>query len=139
MQVAPDYENDKIQEMQAFGWNLQGRQEIHEKGEVEGRPSFVSDSTYVVKTTVYKYVKLHFVRSLELPKLAKIKALEAEYFALSFPSLPGLKAAGCFTFFGVISAVTYASQLGKLKGAGTFVLIMLILTIGTRYPIPCIV
>lgn len=29
VQVAPDYENDRIKEMGMFGWNLQGRQEIH--------------------------------------------------------------------------------------------------------------
>lgn len=28
IQVAPDYENDKIKEMEGFGWNLQGRQEV---------------------------------------------------------------------------------------------------------------
>jgi len=89
VQVAPDYENDKIKEMEAFEWNLQGRQEIHEKGEVFGRPSYVDSSTYVVKTTVYKYVKLHFVRPKNLPNINRIHELENEYQALPFPPSPG--------------------------------------------------
>jgi len=92
VQVAPSYENDKIQEMQMFGWNLQGRQEIHEEGNAEthGRPSYVSSNTYVVKTTttVKQYVKLHFTRSLNLPNLDQVKQIEAEYLSLPFPG-PG--------------------------------------------------
>lgn len=90
VQVAPDYENAKIKEMEMFGWNLQNRQEIHEKGEAYGRPSYLSSSTYVVKTTVKHYVKLHFVRSLSLPNLDKIKQIESEYFNLPFPASPSL-------------------------------------------------
>lgn len=89
VQVAPDYENDKIKEMESFGWNLQGRQEIHEKGEAFGRPSYIDSSTYVVKTTVYKYVKLHFARPKSLPGISKIRPLESEYQALPFPPSPG--------------------------------------------------
>jgi len=90
VQVSPDYENSKIKEMEMFGWNLQGRQEIHEKGEAYGRPSYLSNSTYVVKTTVKHYVKLHFIRSLSLPNLDKIKQIESEYFSLQFPTPPSL-------------------------------------------------
>lgn len=36
VQVSPEYENAKIKEMEMFGWNLQGRQEIHEEGEAYG-------------------------------------------------------------------------------------------------------
>lgn len=46
VQVAPDYENAKIKEMEMFGWNLQCRQEIHEEGEAYGRPSYI-DSTNI--------------------------------------------------------------------------------------------
>ncbi len=90
IQVAPDYENDKIKEMEQFGWNLQGRQEIHEEGQAFGRPSYLDSSTYIIKRTVHHYVKLHFVRSLALPNLEQIRALEQRYFELlnSSPVLP---------------------------------------------------
>ena len=90
VQVAPDYENAKIKEMEMFGWNLQGRQEIHEEGEAYGRPSYIDSSEYLIKTTVYHYVKLHFTRSLSLPNLERIKELEAQYFSLPFPKFPRL-------------------------------------------------
>ena len=95
-----------------FGWNLQGRQEIHEEGNAEtsGRPSYVSNNTYVVKTTttVKHYVKLHFTRSLSLPNLDKIKHVEAEYFGLQFPAPPSL--VGPFVtmgFFGLCALTTF--------------------------------
>lgn len=113
VQVAPSYENDKIQEMQMFGWNLQGRQEIHEEGDAYGRPSYVSSSTYVVKTKVHHYVKLHFTRSLSLPNLDKVKQIEAEYFSLPFPgpaSLVGPIVVMGFFGIGVIPAFGMMSQ-----------------------------
>ncbi len=75
VQVAPEYENQKIQEMQLFGWNLQGRQEIEQQGQAYGRPSYLAEftGTYVIKTTVYRFVKLHFVRSLNLPNLDRVR------------------------------------------------------------------
>jgi hypothetical protein len=90
VQVAPDYENAKIKEMEAFGWNLQGRQEIHEAGDAYGRPSFIDRTDYIVKVRVSHYVKLHFARSVDLPNLDRIKALEAQYFSLPFPNFPRL-------------------------------------------------
>lgn len=99
VQVAPSYENQKIEEMENFGWSLHGRQEIHERGEAYGRPSYLSDSTYIVKTTVHSYVKLHFVRSLNLPNRDEVRKLEAEYSSLPFPATPSLVAPGCFTAF----------------------------------------
>ncbi len=96
VQVAPNYENEKIKEMETFGWNLQGRQEMHEEGDAYGSPSenLLGGSTYVIKTTVKHYVKLHFVRSLSLPNLDRIKPLEAEYFGLPFPEFPRLAPGG---------------------------------------------
>ncbi len=99
IQVAPSYENQKIEEMQAFGWGLQGRQEIHEKGDAYGRPSYLSDNTYIVKTTVHNYVKLHFIRPFNFPNRDQIRAIESEYSNLPFPTAPSLKAPGCFTAF----------------------------------------
>jgi hypothetical protein len=90
IQVAPTFEQDKIKEMETFGWNLQGRQEIHEEGDAYGRPSYIDRSTYVVKTKVKHYVKLHFVRSLSLPNLDKIREIETEYNGLPFPAPPRL-------------------------------------------------
>src|SRR5229473_2282344 len=93
VQVAPSYENEKIKEMEEFAWNLQGRQEIHEQGEAFGRPSYLDSTTYLVKTTVNQYVKLHFVRSRDLPNGDKIRSLENEYFGLNCvpppPLVPG--------------------------------------------------
>jgi hypothetical protein len=90
VQVAPSFEQDKIKEMETFGWNLQGRQEIHEEGDAYGRPSYIDSSTYVVKTTVKHYVKLHFVRAMSLPNLDRIRQIESEYNNLPFPRPPGL-------------------------------------------------
>jgi hypothetical protein len=90
VQVAPSFENEKIKEMGAFGWNLQGRQEIHEEGDAYGRPSYLDSSTYVVKTKVNQYVKLHFARPLALPNIEKIKQIESEYNNLPFPARPSL-------------------------------------------------
>ncbi len=129
VQVAPTYENDKIQEMQLFGWSLQGRQEIHEEGDAYGRPSYLSNSTYVVKTTVHHYVKLHFTRSLSLPNLEKIKQIEAEYSNLPFPgpaSLVGPIVVMAFFGFGVVPALAIMSEnvgagFGMLALYGAFV------------------
>ena len=90
IQVAPSYENAKIKEMENFGWSLASRQEIHEEGDAYGSPAVFSDS-YVIKTKVSHYVKLHFSRSLSLPNLDKIKQIESDYMALPFPGLPTTK------------------------------------------------
>lgn len=100
IQVSPNYENFKIKEMEMFGWNLQGRQEIHEQGDAYGSPSVFSD-TYVIKTRVSQYVKLHFIRSLSQPNLNQIRQIESEYFNLQFPNSPALTGPGCFTLFWV--------------------------------------
>ena len=93
IQVSPNYENDKIQEQQTFRWNLQNRQEIHEEGDTEGGPGLFSGD-YVVTTRVNVYVKLHFVRSLEMPNIAKIKELESAYNAIARPHYPKLVPGG---------------------------------------------
>lgn len=116
IQVAPSYENQKIEEMQIFGWNLQGRQEIHEEGDAYGRPSYLSDSTYIVKTRVYHYVKLHFVRSLSLPNLQRLREIENEYVSLPFPSPPSLTAPGCLIAFFAISIIEALALLAMSKG-----------------------
>jgi hypothetical protein len=96
IQVAPEYEQAKIKEIETFGWSLQGRQEVHEEGEAYGRPSFIDSSEYIIKTKVYLYVKLHFVRSLSLPNIERVKVLEDQYFSLPFPNFPRLLPGGWF-------------------------------------------
>lgn len=93
VQVAPQFEQEKIQEMETFGWNLQSRQEIHEEGDTVGRPSIFAEfnHTYLVTTKVHHYVKLHFVRSLNLKNYAEIKRIEDECRNQPFPPLPTLK------------------------------------------------
>src|SRR5215467_12299305 len=108
IQVAPDFENQKIKEMETFGWSLHGRQEIHQEGDAYGRPTYMDSSTYVVKVKVSHYVKLHFVRALSLPNIQSIKQLETEYNNLTLPRLPGLGwpiGITAFFSFGVIFAM----------------------------------
>ncbi len=87
IQVAPDYENNKIQEQEVFGWSLHGRQEIHQEGLAVGGPDFLGDG-YTIKTKVNMFVKLHFVRSRELPNIDRIRELENEYNSLERPEYP---------------------------------------------------
>ncbi len=100
IEVAPNYENAKIKQMEMFGWNLQGRQEI--MGHL--MEAKTSDSLFVAmwrggmegatgkKYYEYDhYVKLHFVRSLNLPNLSGIKKLETECSNLPYPELPAIK------------------------------------------------
>jgi len=104
VQVAPDYENDKIQEMEAFGWNLQGRQEIHQEGDAEGKPS-LTGSKYVITVKISHYVKLHFARSLSTPNLDRVRKLENEYFSMIFPEWPSLKGPAGLVVFAVLALI----------------------------------
>jgi hypothetical protein len=134
IQVAPAYENAKIQEMQGFGWNLQGRQEIHEEGDAYGAPSLFSDS-YVIKTKVHHYVKLHLVRPVALPNIDKIKSLENEYSSLPFPALPSLKGPTILTGFGVLAVLIGFASIGQpgSPGIGGLVVYFAILAAGVLW------
>jgi hypothetical protein len=132
IQVAPDYENEMIQEMQSFGWNLQGRQEMHEQGDAYGRPSITSDS-YVVTTKVNKYVKLHFARSLAIPNLARVRELEQEFFGQQIPASPTLTAPGCFTLFGVVGVIVCLAMINQKGAPGMFGVIMYIVWVALGY------
>lgn len=106
VQVAPSYENNKIQELQVFGWNLHGRQEIHEEGDAEGGPDLIGNG-YTITTKVNKYVKLHMIRSMEEPNLARIRQLEAEYNAMPRPKFPALVPGGFpLVFFWILPWLT---------------------------------
>jgi hypothetical protein len=99
----PSSENECIKEREAFGWNLQGRQEvighIREaetpdalgaaiwRGAIEGATN--------TKTVEYDhYVKLHFVRPVSLPSLQSLRTLEAQYLTLPVPNFPKLLPGG---------------------------------------------
>ena len=116
IQVAPDYENLKIKEMESFGWNLQNRQEIHEEGEVTGAPN-VSGDKYIIKTKVYHYVKLHFSRSLNLSNLNDIKKIEQEYNSLPFPDRVSYKGPLKFFIPWFLLSGFLATILGGAGGA----------------------
>lgn len=126
IQVAPDFENAKIQEMQSFGWSLQGRQEMHQEGDAYGAPSAFGNK-YIIKTTVHHYVKLHFVRGLDVPNLDKIKALETEYFNLPFPALPPLKGPGILTALGVVAVLVGVTSLGKPNFSPTYLIMYFVI------------
>jgi hypothetical protein len=129
VQVAPDYENTKIKEMERFGWSLHGRQEIHEKGQAYGRPSLTGE-TYIIKTEVNQYVKLHFIRSLSLPNLQRFRELENEYFSLNFPANPSLKGPIGLVLFAGFGLILGLANLGH-SGAPSGGLIMTAALIGT--------
>ena len=116
-----------------FGWNLQGRQEIHEEGDAYGRPSYVSDSTYVVKTKISHYVKLHFTRSLSLPNLDKVKQIEAEYFGLAFPGPPSLVGPIVLMSFFGIGVFPALAQMSQNVGAGFGMLVFYGVCVGLGY------
>lgn len=128
VQVAADYENDKIKEMQLFGWNLQSRQEImgHLKEAETPDNLFVAigrgmkEGATGKKTYEYDhYVKLHFVRDLNLPNLSEIKKLETEYCNLPYPEIPSLTwpiGLTAFFFLGMIIENT------RTPGYGFFVI-----------------
>lgn len=133
--VGPNFENSKINEMSSFGWNLQGRQEVI--GHV--REAEISDNLLVAigrgmkegatgtKTYQYDhYVKLHFVRSLALPNLARIKQLESEYFSLPFPGAKGVVWPILFTLMPLPATLgALADPLGK-QGPGLTLLVLVI-------------
>ncbi len=130
--VHPDAENDRIEEMSIFGWNLQGRQEILgplQKADTSdnlavaiwrGGVEATTDKVYVRRD---HYVKLHFARSLNMPNLGKLKEIEAECTSLPFPGAVSLKGPGCFTLFWAIGIVPALATMGKNVAPGAFALI----------------
>ena len=99
LQIAPSFENEKIQEMQHWGWKLENRQEIHEQGNAVTKRE--SDG-YVTTTEISKYVKLHLTRPRNLPNIDRLKTLENEYNSLPYPQNPTLGwPIGLTGFFGL--------------------------------------
>ena len=124
IQVAPAYENEKIKEMERFGWSLQGRQEMHEEGDAYGRESF-SGSSYIITTKVKHYVKLHFVRSVSMKRLPEIKEIETEYNSLPFPTAGISK--GPFILAGVGNLAIVGGLAGNPSAGGFFSPVLLLL------------
>ena len=104
VQVAPVSENNKIKEMEMFGWSLQNRQEIHEEGDAYIDSDY--GGSYTIKTKVSHYVKLHFSRDLSLPNLGQIQQIEQEYFSLPFPASPPQTWPVIFTSFFVFVLIS---------------------------------
>src|SRR5262249_12281118 len=117
VQVAPSYENERIHEMEMFGWNLQGRQEIHQEGDAYGAPNW-SGNTYVIKTRIHHYVKLHFVRNLGLPNIQRLRTLEGEYFNAPFAQVPGMKVPVLFTLFWALGIVVFLISMNQPGSPG---------------------
>jgi hypothetical protein len=85
VQIAPAHENALIRDMEKFGYNLQSRQEIHETGDSLALPNLYGGSTK--HTKIRQYVKVHFVRSLEMKNLDQLRELESQYFGTELPSV----------------------------------------------------
>jgi len=127
IEMAPNYENAKIKQMEMFGWNLQGRQEI--MGHL--MEAKTPDSLFVAmwrggmegatgkKYYEYDhYVKLHFVRSLNLPNLSKIKNLETECSNLPYPETSAIK-----SFIWPLGLILVGlMSLTKPAGVGAFLI-----------------
>jgi len=108
VQAAPSAENHKIQEMQAFGWNLVNRQELVEEGNTYGT---ISSSGVSSTTQIHKYVKLHFQRNMALPNIEKIKALESEHESIGYVSAKtSLKWPLIIVVFGVVGFMANISN-----------------------------
>ncbi|MCE5251365.1 hypothetical protein LLG96_14215 [bacterium] len=84
IQVHPRDEQQQIDFMQHFYWNLLSSQEIKN---IDNRLERRGDTIYQVRNTEH-YVKLVFSRDLDTPDLDKIKKLENEFFSLKQPKFP---------------------------------------------------
>ena len=84
IQVHPKDEQEQINMMQRFYWNLLSSQELKN---IDNHLERRGDSIYQVSKTEH-YVKLVFSRELDTPNLDKIKKLEEEYFNMPMPKYP---------------------------------------------------
>ena len=85
-QVHPKDEQEQINFMQKFHWNLLNSQEIKT---VDSHMERRGGSIYSVTKSEH-YVKLIFSRELDLPNLTEIKRLEQQFYSLSEPKEPQL-------------------------------------------------
>lgn len=86
IQVHPVDEQQQIDFMQHFYWNLLSSQEIKN---IDNHLESRGDNLYQVTKTEH-YVKLVFSRDVDAPNLDKIKKLETEFFSIQQPKYPKL-------------------------------------------------
>lgn len=98
IQVHPNNEQEQINLMQMFHWNLLSSQTIKT---VDSHLERRGDDIYSVTNSEH-YVKLAFHRSLETPNLNEIRKLEEEFFSLPNPKYPKLFPGGLI-FWGIAS------------------------------------
>ena len=92
VQVRPEDEQQQIDFMHQFYWNLLSSQEIRS---IDNHLETRGDNLYSVTQTDH-YVKLAFSRDVKTPHLDKIKNLENEFFSLPIPKYPKLfPGSGC--------------------------------------------
>jgi hypothetical protein len=92
VQVRPEDEQQQIDFMHQFYWNLLSSQEIRS---IDNHLETRGDNLYSVTKTDH-YVKLAFSRDVKTPHLDKIKNLENEFFSLPIPKYPKLfPGSGC--------------------------------------------
>jgi len=135
--VPPDDENTTIRQMSFFGWNLQGRQEV--VGHL--RQAEIPNNLFVAmgrgaweeatgrKTYEYDhYVKLHFIRSLELPNLQRVKELQSEFVTLRWPQPPSLVWPVILTLVPIPGGLMMlADPLGKQGSPGLVGLVLVVI------------
>lgn len=82
VEAAPSSVNQKIHQMEAFGWDLVSQQEVVQEGNTVAVVHSSGDVTS--STKLHKYVKLHFQRRVDLPNLDRIRPLEVEFGNIQF-------------------------------------------------------
>lgn len=97
-QVHPSDEQEMIETMQCFGWNLLATQEVKT---VDNSLERRGDTLYSVRTTE-RYVKLSFSRDVDLPNIAILRKLEQRFNSLSLPPCPSVNW-GLWAVLGVFS------------------------------------
>jgi hypothetical protein len=124
--IAPEDENSKIQQMELFGWSLQGRQEIIGPLQRAAIPDSLLSAVgrgawegATGRTTVSRdhYVKLHFVRDPQMEGIERLRALENEYFSLQFPAAKGIVWPVLFTLMPIPGG--FAMIAGATTGQGS--------------------
>lgn len=102
--VAPHHEQSMIDLMARFKWRLKSSTPVKTKDtHLEQR----GDKIYSV-TETEDYIHLVFERDLDDPNIRRVKALEAEYYSIVIPSIPGytgpivLMILSAFSLFGAL-------------------------------------
>ena len=119
IQVHPNDEQNQINLMQRFHWNLLSSQEIKT---VDSSLEKRGDKIYSV-TKSENYIKLVFQRDLDVPNINKIKELESEYFSLEYPPKPSvIKPIPIAFVISIIIGIILESAVGEILGWITVIL-----------------